>query len=96
MTPLAAQGLVCWSGWWTATSIAVIDVVFHVLVELFKKKGALEAHLLDPAIQTGYPQARAVIVVLDIGYSATQFNAFPVVGGFDGWRQVFRSDCAGC
>jgi hypothetical protein len=96
VAPLAAQRLVCRGGWWAATPITVIDIVLHVLVQLFEEKGALEAHLLDSAVQTGYPQARAVIVVFNVGYSAAQLDAFPVVGGFDRWRQVFGGDCAGC
>jgi hypothetical protein len=40
-----------------------------VLVQLFEEECALKAHLLDPAIEAGYTQARAVIVVFDVGYA---------------------------
>lgn len=83
VAPLAAQRLVGWGRRGAATPIAVVDVVLHVLVELFEEKSALEAHLLDSTVQSGYAQARAIVVVFDVGYPAAKVDAFAVVGGFD-------------
>lgn len=70
MAPLAAQRLVGWGGRGAATPITVVDVVLHVLVELFEEKSALEAHLLDSTVQAGYAQARAIVIVFNVGYPA--------------------------
>lgn len=96
VAPFASQWLVCWSGRWAAAAIAVVDVVLHVFVELLKKKCALETHLLNSAVQACDAQARAVIVLFDIGYAAAEVDTFPVVGAFNRGRKVFRGDGAGC
>lgn len=49
----AAQRLVGGRRRGAAAAVAVVDVVFHVLVDLLEKEGALEAHLLDAAVQAG-------------------------------------------
>jgi hypothetical protein len=55
VTSLAPQRLVGGSRRRTTAPVRVIDVVFHVLVELFEEKGSLKAHLLDTAAQTLNP-----------------------------------------
>lgn len=94
VAPLAPQGLIRWGGWWAAAAIAVVDIVLHVLVQLLEKECALEAHLLDAAVQACDAQARAVVVLFNIGYAAAEVDAFAVIGPFDRRGEVFRGDGA--
>jgi hypothetical protein len=95
VAPLAPQGLVCWRRWWAAAAIAIVDVVLHMFVQLLQQECALEAHLLDSAIQACDAQARAVVVLFDVGYAAAEVDAFAVVGTFDRGGEVFGGDGAG-
>jgi hypothetical protein len=94
-TPLTPQRLIRRRGRRTATPVAVVDVVFHVFVQLLKEKGALEAHLLDAAVEAQDALARAVVAVFDVGDAAAQVDAFSVVGGFDRGGEVFLRVRAG-
>jgi hypothetical protein len=67
-----------------------------VFVQLLKEKRALQPHLLDAAVQARDAQARAVVVLFDVGYAAAEVDAFPVVGAFDRGREVFGRDGARC
>ena len=96
VAPLAPQGLIRWGRRRAAAAIAVVDVVLHVFVELLKKECALESHLLDAAVQACDAQARAIIVLFDVGYAAAEVDAFSVVGAFDRGRKVFGGDSTGC
>lgn len=67
-----------------------------MFVELLKKECALESHLLDAAVQACNAQARAIVVLFDVGYAAAEVDAFSVVGAFDRGRKVFGGDGTGC
>jgi putative intracellular protease/amidase len=67
-----------------------------VFVELLEEEGALEAHLLDAAVEAQDALARAVVGFFDVVDAAPEIDAFAVVGGFDGRRQVFLRVGAGC
>lgn len=95
VAPFAPQGLIGWGGRWAAAAIAVVDIVLHVLVQLLEQECALEAHLLDAAVQACDAQARAVVVLFNVGYAAAEVDAFAVVGAFDRRREVFGRDGAG-
>ena len=96
VTALAPQWLVCGRRGRRAAAVAVVDVVFHVFVELLEEEGALEAHLLDAAVEAQDALARAVVGFFDVVDAAPEIDAFAVVGGFDGRRQVFLRVGAGC
>lgn len=66
------------------TSVGVVDVVFHMLVELLEEEGALKAHFCDCAVEPLYAEPRAVVVLLDVIDPSSEFDAFAIVGGFDG------------
>jgi hypothetical protein len=66
-----------------------------VLVQLLEEEGALEAHLLHAAAESLEAEARVVVAVFDVANAPAQFDAFPVVGGFDRGREVFLGVCAG-
>jgi hypothetical protein len=83
MAPLAPQRFIRRRGRWRTTPIAIVDVVFHVLVELFEQEGALETHLLDAPIEAQDALAGGVVGFFDIVNAASQVDAFAVVGGLD-------------
>lgn len=98
MATLASKRLVGGSRRRTATPVRVIDAVFHLLLELFEEKRTLEPHLQDGPIQTLDPKTCTVIVLLDVVDAPSKLNTLAVVGGLDGWREVFvreRSACCG-
>ena len=66
MTALAAEGFIGRCGREATTAIRVVDVVFHVLVELFEEKGSLQPHLSDCAVETLDSEAGAVVVFFDV------------------------------
>lgn len=98
VTALAAQRLVRGRGRRTAAAVAVVDGVFHVLVDLLEEEGALETHLLDAAVQARDAQTGAIVVLLNVVDAPADVDAFPVVGAFDRGWEVFlrkRSRCWG-
>lgn len=80
---LAPQRLVggCWR--WRAAAVAVVDVVFHVFVELLEKEGALKTHLLDAAVQAQDALACRVVGLVNVVDAPAEFDAFAVVCGLD-------------
>lgn len=83
MAPLATQRFVCGSWRRRTTPVAVIEIEFHVLVELFEEKGSLEAHLGYAAGKAGDAEASRVVGVLDVIDAPSNVDALAVVGGLD-------------
>lgn len=54
-----------------------------MFINLFEEEGALEAHLLDSAVEARDAQAGAVVGVFNVGDAAAQVDAFSVVCCFD-------------
>lgn len=48
----APQRLVCRRRRRRATAVAVVNVVFHVFVQLLEEEGTLQTHLLHTSVQT--------------------------------------------
>jgi hypothetical protein len=69
-----------------------------VLVDLLEEEGALEAELGDATVLADDARVVGVVGVGDVVYTASQVDAFAVVGGFDRGREVFLRVCegAGC
>lgn len=94
MTPLATERFVCWCWGKTAASVRIVDVVFHMLVQLFKEEGSFQPHLGDCAVKSLDSEAGAVVVFFDVVDAPAEFDAFSVVGDFDGWGEVFLRICS--
>jgi hypothetical protein len=77
------ERLICGRGRRRAASVAVIDIVFHVLVELLEKKCALETHLLDAAIQAQDALAGRVVGLFNVVDAPAEVDAFAVISTFD-------------
>jgi hypothetical protein len=92
----AAQRLVGGCGRWGGTAVAVVDVVFHMFVELFEKEGALEAHLLDAPVKAQDALAGRVVGLFDVVDAPAEVDAFTVVRSFDRGREVFLRVRACC
>ena len=59
-------------------------------------RGALEAHVLDAAVQALDALSCAVVVLLDVVDAPAQFDAFAVVGGLDRGREVLLRERSRC
>jgi hypothetical protein len=92
----AAQRLVGGCGRRGAAAVAVVDVVFHVFVELLEEKGALESHFLDASIKAQDALAGRVVGLFDVVDAPAEVDAFAVVGGFDRGREIFLRVRACC
>lgn len=60
-----------------------------MFVDLLEEESALETHFLDAPVQACDAQARAVVVFFDVVDAPPKIDAFSVVGGFDGGREIF-------
>lgn len=89
VTAFAPQRLVGRCGRRAAASVAVVDIVFHVLVDLLEKESSLQTHLLDTAVKARDAQARAIIVLFDVVDAPTNLNAFAVICCLDRRWKVF-------
>ena len=96
VTALAAERLVC--GCWrhAGAALRVVQAGFLVLLQLVQQEGALEAHLLDAAVQALDALSCAVVVLLDVVDAPAQFDAFAVVGGLDRGREVLLRERSRC
>lgn len=86
---LAPQGFVCWRGWGRTTPVAVVDIVFHMFIELLKQECALQAHLLYAAVQAEDAEACAVVRLFNVIDAPAEVDAFAVISGFNGWWEIF-------
>jgi len=88
VAPLTSQRLVGRCGRRRATTIAVVDIVLHVLVELLEKEGALQTHLLHAPVQAQDALAGRVVGLFDVVDAATDVDTFAVVCAFDRRRKI--------